>query len=116
MPLWLWNMMISLLLVCAAAGATAAVFLSVFKWEARKGWRELVEAFNEAFTSDDAVELIILTKPFFGSGTVRGFAGAKDRRMGVRRRQELGGGEGERGGWEEEGEGQGATCQKRFHS
>jgi hypothetical protein len=48
----------------------AAVFLSVFKWEARKGWRELVAAFQKAFTSSDPVELIILTKPFFGSGTV----------------------------------------------
>ncbi len=48
-----------------------AVFLSVFKFEARKGWRELLQAYYHAFKASDPVLLLIVTKPFFGSGTVR---------------------------------------------
>lgn len=36
-------------------------FLSVFKWEERKGWRTLLEAFVREFTAHDNVALYILT-------------------------------------------------------
>lgn len=55
----------------------AAVFLSVFKWEARKGWKELLRSFAKAFGPQDNVQLVILAKPFLGSGT--DFAGAPGR-------------------------------------
>jgi hypothetical protein len=48
-----------------------AVFLSVFKWEARKGWKDLVRGFCDAFKPTDNVVLWILTKPFLDSGEVR---------------------------------------------
>ena len=40
------------------------VFISTFKWELRKGWDRLVEAFLAEFSSQDNVELYILTKAF----------------------------------------------------
>jgi len=41
------------------------VFLNVGKWEVRKGHKELLEAFNKAFTPDDNVELWMLNhNPF----------------------------------------------------
>lgn len=46
------------------------VFLSVFKWEARKGWKDLVQAFCDAFKPTDPVVLWILAKPFMESGDV----------------------------------------------
>jgi len=39
-------------------------FLSVFKWEERKGWRFLLEAFFREFSADDAVVLYILTNTY----------------------------------------------------
>eukprot|EP01102_Stenamoeba_stenopodia_P019141 TRINITY_DN7136_c0_g1_i1.p1 TRINITY_DN7136_c0_g1~~TRINITY_DN7136_c0_g1_i1.p1 ORF type:complete len:616 (+),score=149.02 TRINITY_DN7136_c0_g1_i1:36-1883(+) len=39
-------------------------FLSVFKWEKRKGWNFLLEAFLQEFSGDEAVTLYILTAPF----------------------------------------------------
>ncbi|GBF99162.1 hypothetical protein Rsub_12129 [Raphidocelis subcapitata] len=45
------------------------VFLSVFKWELRKGWRELLRAFTAAFGPEDNVQLLVLARPFMGSGT-----------------------------------------------
>jgi len=39
-------------------------FLSVFKWEKRKGWEVLLQAYFEEFTAEDAVELIIKTNAF----------------------------------------------------
>jgi hypothetical protein len=50
---------------------TCAVFLSVFKWEARKGWKDLVRGFCDAFKPNDNVVLWILTKSFMDSGEVR---------------------------------------------
>lgn len=61
-PLW------QCLLPVAMMGA---VFLSVFKWEARKGWKDLVTGFCDAFKPTDNVVLWILTKPFMQSGEVR---------------------------------------------
>eukprot|EP00798_Chlamydomonas_sp_ICE-L_P017630 gene17630-23973_t len=43
------------------------VFSSCFKWESRKGWDVLLNAYLSEFTSADNVELYILTKPFQGS-------------------------------------------------
>ena len=40
------------------------VFISTFKWELRKGWDRLVEAYLAEFSSNDNVELYILTKKF----------------------------------------------------
>ena len=40
------------------------VFISTFKWELRKGWDRLVEAYLAEFSSIDNVELYILTKKF----------------------------------------------------
>ncbi|GAX75338.1 hypothetical protein CEUSTIGMA_g2783.t1 [Chlamydomonas eustigma] len=40
------------------------VFLSVFKWEGRKGWELLLKAFLEEFKASEKVELHIVTHPF----------------------------------------------------
>ena len=42
-------------------------FLSVFKWEERKGWDTLLEAYLREFGADEAVELVIKTRPFHSS-------------------------------------------------
>ncbi|ELR11314.1 glycosyltransferase, group 1 domain containing protein [Acanthamoeba castellanii str. Neff] len=39
-------------------------FLSIFKWEARKGWDILARAFYEEFTQQDNVTLYLLTNAF----------------------------------------------------
>ena len=38
-----------------------AVFLSIFKWETRKGWDVLLDAYLSEFTGNDPVELHIMT-------------------------------------------------------
>jgi glycosyltransferase involved in cell wall biosynthesis len=43
---------------------TRTKFLSVFKWETRKGWNILLEAFFKEFQQDESVELHIVTAPF----------------------------------------------------
>lgn len=60
----------------AAAATSAAgskrrpfVFFSCGKWERRKGWEVLLEAYLAEFTAADDVELYIMTKPFGGSGS-----------------------------------------------
>ena len=40
------------------------VFLSVFKWEERKGWDVLLEAFYREFTAAEGVALLILTNAY----------------------------------------------------
>ncbi|OMP06887.1 Glycosyl transferase, family 1 [Corchorus olitorius] len=40
------------------------VFLSVFKWEFRKGWDVLLKAYLEEFSRDDEVVLYLLTNPY----------------------------------------------------
>ncbi|KAL4419515.1 hypothetical protein ABPG77_002301 [Micractinium sp. CCAP 211/92] len=45
-------------------GHAPFVFLSVFKWEARKGWDVLLRAFLTAFTAADNMLLLLHTKPF----------------------------------------------------
>jgi hypothetical protein len=48
----------------------APVFLAVFKWEARKGWKDLVRGFCDAFKATDPVVLWVLARPFLDSGQV----------------------------------------------
>jgi hypothetical protein len=38
-----------------------AVFLSIFKWETRKGWDVLLDAFLGEFKESDLVELHLMT-------------------------------------------------------
>lgn len=58
------------------------VFLSIFKWEARKGWEVLLGSYLEEFDSNrGAVELHILTRPFMSRdrdfcGIIRKWAGS----------------------------------------
>ncbi|GAA0167031.1 hypothetical protein LIER_22057 [Lithospermum erythrorhizon] len=40
------------------------VFLSIFKWEFRKGWDVLLMAYLKEFSADDDVELYLLTNPY----------------------------------------------------
>lgn len=40
------------------------VFLSVFKWEYRKGWDVLLKAYLNEFSADDGVVLYLLTNPY----------------------------------------------------
>lgn len=56
-------------------------FLSVFKWERRKGWDVLLRAYFEEFSGDDPVSLSIKTQAFHTAGAdfeakVRDFAEA----------------------------------------
>ncbi|KAK9156843.1 hypothetical protein Scep_003417 [Stephania cephalantha] len=43
------------------------VFLSIFKWEYRKGWDVLLRAYLEEFTGNDGVALYILTNAYHSS-------------------------------------------------
>ncbi|XP_023542823.1 uncharacterized protein LOC111802622 [Cucurbita pepo subsp. pepo] len=40
------------------------VFLSIFKWEFRKGWDLLLEAYLKEFSKNDGVGLFLLTNPY----------------------------------------------------
>eukprot|EP01084_Bolivina_argentea_P269639 458311_1 len=40
------------------------IFLSVFKWEERKGWKYLLQAYLSEFSENDNVELLILTNAY----------------------------------------------------
>ncbi|XP_024518117.1 uncharacterized protein LOC112341740 [Selaginella moellendorffii] len=44
------------------------VFLSIFKWETRKGWDVLLQAFLEEFSADDDVALYVLTSSYHSDG------------------------------------------------
>ncbi len=48
-------------------GQVDYVYLSVFKWEERKGWDVLLKAFLLEFSSSDRVILILLTNAFHSS-------------------------------------------------
>ncbi len=39
-------------------------FLSIFRWQKRKGWDVLLQAYLEEFTADDDVELLLRVDPF----------------------------------------------------
>lgn len=47
-------------------GTETFVFLSIFKWEKRKGWDFLVQSFLEEFSAGDNAVLYLLTNPFHG--------------------------------------------------
>jgi glycosyltransferase involved in cell wall biosynthesis len=46
---------------------STTVFLSVFKWEERKGWKVLLRAYFAAFAASDDVVLVILTSAYHAS-------------------------------------------------
>lgn len=48
----------------ARGGNRSTVFLSIFKWEARKAWDVLLTAYFDEFSADEPVELYIKTSPF----------------------------------------------------
>jgi hypothetical protein len=50
------------------------VFLSIFKWERRKGWDVLINAFLEEFRLDEPVSLVILTHPFDASDPIKAYS------------------------------------------
>lgn len=67
-----------------AAAATSEPlfrFLSVFKWELRKGWDLLLQAYFEEFAAHEPVLLLLKTEPFYSSGDftslIRDFAEAR---------------------------------------
>ncbi|KAF0693901.1 Aste57867_15175 [Aphanomyces stellatus] len=45
-------------------GDDTTVFLSIFKWEERKGWKTLLKAYFAAFTNADPVVLVLLTNAY----------------------------------------------------
>ncbi|WCJ19129.1 UDP-Glycosyltransferase superfamily protein [Euphorbia peplus] len=47
------------------------VFLSVFKWEYRKGWDVLLKAYLNEFSSSDPVALYLLTNPYHSDSDFR---------------------------------------------
>ena len=55
-------------LASPAAASRPFRFLSVFKWELRKGWDCLLRAYFEEFAPSEAVELVLKTRPFHSSG------------------------------------------------
>eukprot|EP00041_Stephanoeca_diplocostata_P020148 m.444796 g.444796 ORF g.444796 m.444796 type:complete len:214 (+) comp21489_c0_seq49:1200-1841(+) len=44
--------------------STSTQFLSIFKWETRKGWEILLEAYVSEFSAEDNVRLVLLTNAF----------------------------------------------------
>ncbi|KAK2457384.1 Sucrose-phosphate synthase family protein [Trifolium repens] len=44
------------------------VFLSIFKWEYRKGWDVLLKSYLREFSKDDSVALYLLTNPYHTDG------------------------------------------------
>ena len=59
------------------------VFLSVFKWEKRKGWDVLLEAYLREFTRSDPVVLVIKTRPFYSESNFDAMIESFGARMGV---------------------------------
>ena len=49
-------------------GTHVDVFLSIFKWEYRKGWDILLDVYFSTFTRDDAVSLFILSQEYHSNG------------------------------------------------
>nr|GMC94060.1 uncharacterized protein LOC109147924 isoform X2 [Ipomoea batatas] len=54
----------SLVLGESNSGKEEFVFLSVFKWEHRKGWDVLLRSYLREFDRDDGVALFLLTNPY----------------------------------------------------
>ncbi|XP_020222438.1 uncharacterized protein LOC109804924 [Cajanus cajan] len=51
-------------LVLGSGVSKGFVFLSVFKWEYRKGWDVLLKSYLKEFSKDDRVALYLLTNPY----------------------------------------------------
>ncbi|KAG5004641.1 hypothetical protein AAZX31_10G185300 [Glycine max] len=51
-------------LVLGSGVRKSFVFLSVFKWEYRKGWDVLLKSYLKEFSQDDRVALYLLTNPY----------------------------------------------------
>ncbi|KAK7343954.1 hypothetical protein VNO77_13103 [Canavalia gladiata] len=51
-------------LVLGSVVSKSFVFLSVFKWEYRKGWDVLLKSYLKEFSKDDRVALYLLTNPY----------------------------------------------------
>lgn len=49
------------------AGAEGPIFVSIFKWEMRKGWDILLDVYFHAFTKEDLVSLLIVTQEYHES-------------------------------------------------
>ena len=49
-------------------GTHVDVFLSIFKWEYRKGWDILLDVYFSTFTRNDAVSLFILSQEYHSNG------------------------------------------------
>ena len=49
-------------------GTSVDIFLSVFKWEMRKGWDILLDVYFHSFTLQDPVSLFIITQEYHESG------------------------------------------------
>jgi glycosyltransferase involved in cell wall biosynthesis len=65
----------------APRAGSAFRFLSVFKWEERKGWDVLLRAFVAEFSANDDVALFLLTNPYHEHG---GLSTTRDFRAKVR--------------------------------
>lgn len=50
-------------------GTSVDIFLSVFKWEMRKGWDILLDVYFHSFTLHDPVSLFIITQEYHESST-----------------------------------------------
>ncbi|CAK8572938.1 unnamed protein product [Lathyrus sativus] len=50
--------------ILGSGGSKGFVFLSIFKWEYRKGWDVLLKSYLKEFSKDDSVALYLLTNPY----------------------------------------------------
>ena len=51
-------------------GTSVTIFLSVYKWEMRKGWDILLDEYFHSFTLHDPVSLFIITQEYHESGMI----------------------------------------------
>ncbi|KAJ1621952.1 hypothetical protein T492DRAFT_1065749 [Pavlovales sp. CCMP2436] len=64
-------------------GGRPFVFLSVFKWEARKGWDVLLAAFLREFHADEGVELVLKTSRFHSDASIQQRVASFTRELGL---------------------------------
>ncbi|CAI8603950.1 unnamed protein product [Vicia faba] len=55
-------------LILGSGVSKGFVFLSIFKWEYRKGWDVLLKSYLKEFSGDDSVALYLLTNPYHTDG------------------------------------------------
>ncbi|CAK0788600.1 unnamed protein product [Prorocentrum cordatum] len=73
----------------SSSGKQRYRFLSVFKWEARKGWDVLLSAYFQEFSKDDPVVLYIKTQAFHTSEDFKDEIGRFVKGMGAKARRPL---------------------------